>query len=197
MCDFRLFLIPLVNMLVVPLISMPSIAFSQGIGRKLAIPDDAAQKPAQAVIADVYKPDYKRAKTPVQKIELAKKLLGEGIATKDDSASRFVLFRIARDIASQQGDLVTAFDAIDRINAEYNADTLKMKVDAATTATKAFKIPKDHQACVAVLAPLVVKAIAVDRYDHAKSLDILTLGCGKEGRDSALIKQIVCQIVGN
>jgi hypothetical protein len=164
----------------------------------VSIPDDAAQKAALAVVADVYKPDYEKARTPAQKSELAKKLLGEGSATKDDPTSRFVLFRVARDIASQQGDLVTAFDAIGRISTEFEADGMQMQVDAATTAAttavKALKLPKDHQACVALLAPLIDEAIAVDRYDHAKSLASLTLGAAREGRDAERIKQMVAKL---
>ena len=103
---------------------------------------------------------------------------------------RFVLFRIARDIASQQGDLVTALDAIDRIAGEFDTDKLQMQVDAAATAIKATKQPKANQAIVGVLAPLIDQAVADDRYDIAKSIAALALGCAKEGRDGNQIKQI-------
>jgi hypothetical protein len=177
---------------IILLTSMPALA--QEPAPKAAIPDDAAQKAALTVIADVYKPDYEKAKTPAQKIELAKKLLGEGVATKDDPTSRFVLFRIARDIAAQQGDFVTAFDAIGRIGTEFDADTLQMKVDAGTIAVKALKTPKDHQACAAILAPLIDEAVAADRYAQAKSLASLALGSAREGRDSDRIKQLVAKV---
>src|SRR5262245_24774441 len=103
---------------------------------KRPIPDQAAQKSALAIVTDVYKPDYAKAKTPAQKIELAKKLLTDGAATKEP-VSRFVLFRVARDIAAQQGDLATAFDAIARIDAEFATDELQMKVEAGNAAAKA------------------------------------------------------------
>jgi hypothetical protein len=178
--------------LFVLILTLPCLA-QEPVAKKM-LPDDAAQKTALSVVADVYKPDYEKAKTPAQKIELAKKLLGEGVATKDDPVSRFVLFRVARDIACQQGDFTTAFDAIGRINAEYNADALQMKLDAATAAVKGLKTPKEHQACAAILAPLIDEAIATDRYDHAKSLAELTLGCAREGRDSDRIKQMVAKL---
>lgn len=185
---------PLVALLVVPLVLMASIAFSKDPTPKASIPDDAAQKAAMAVVADVYKPDYEKAKTPPQKIELAKKLLGVGVATKDDPVNRFVLFRVARDIAAQQGDLKTAFSAIDRLDAEYETDALQMKVDAVTLAIKALKTPKEHQACAAILAPLIDEAIASDRYDQAKSLADLALVSAREGRDSDRIKQMVAKL---
>ena len=165
-------------------------AFAMESAPKALIPDEDAQKSASTVIAHVYKPDYEKAKTPAQKLELAKKLLGEGIATKDDSVSRFVLFRIARDIAAQQGDLVTAFAAIDRVSGEFDIDRMQMQVDAARTSTKALKLPKDHQAFANVLAPIIDEAISVDRYDLAKLLVALTLSAAKEVGDSEFVKQM-------
>jgi hypothetical protein len=164
------------------------VAPAQQPALKTAVPNEAAQKIALTVISDVYKPDYERAKAPAQKVELAKKLLVEGIATKDDTASRFVLFRIARDIASQQGDLKTAFEAIDRIGTEFDADVLQLKVDAATLAVKALKTPKDHQKSATLLFPQIDESIFADRYDLAKSFGSLTLVCARDGRDSDQIK---------
>jgi hypothetical protein len=173
------------------LLTLPCLA--QEPVAKAKVPDEAAQKSALAVIADVYKPDYEKAKTPALKIELSKKLLGEAVATKDDPVNRFVLFRVARDIAAQQGEITTAFDAIGRINAEYEADALQMKLDAATLAVKALKTPKDHQACVGILASLNDEAVVADRYDLAKALAALTLGCAREGRDADRIKQMTAK----
>lgn len=59
------------------------------------------------------------------------------------------------------------------MHAEYEADALEMKADAAVVAVKALRTPKDHQACVGILAPLIDEAVAVDRYDLAKSLAAL------------------------
>lgn len=180
----------------VRLIALPFIflvyssVLAQQPASKAAIPDDAAQKAALAVVADVYKPDYEKAKTPAQKIELAKKLLEDGTATKDDSVSKFVLFRVARDIAAQQGDLAVSFDAIRRTSVEFEIDPIQSRIDSASIAVKALRLPKDHQACSALLAPLIDEAIAADRYDHAKLLAALTLGCAREGRDSDRIKQM-------
>lgn len=132
---------------------------------KAVVPDAAAQKAAAAIIADVYKPDYEKAKTSPQKIELAKKLFQEGEATKDDAVARFVLFRVARDIAAQQGDLLTALNIVNRMAGEFDVDRLQMQLDVAVVAAKAPKLAKDHLACVALLTPLMEEAIAADRYE--------------------------------
>ena len=161
---------------------------------KTAVPDDSAQKAALALVADVYKPDYEKAKTSGQKIELAKKLLQEGEATKDDLVGRFVLFRVARDIASQQGDLDTAFQAIGRMSLEFDVDPLAMKVDATIQGVKAIKSVKDYQSSAALLAPLVDEAISLDQYVHARTLADATLRCAREGRDGEQIKRMAAKL---
>jgi hypothetical protein len=156
---------------------------AQTVPPKAAIPADDAQKATVSVIAAVYKPDYEKAKTTPQKIELAKKLLNEGTATRDDVVGRFVLWRIARDIAAQQGDLALAFNAIGRMSEEFEIDRIQMRIDAATVAVKVPKLAKDHQAIAAMLAPIIEEAIAADRYPQATTLAELTLVCAREGRD--------------
>ncbi len=49
---------------------------------KQSVPHDAGQKEATSLIRDVYKADFEKAKTPLQKLELAKKLFREGVQTK-------------------------------------------------------------------------------------------------------------------
>ncbi|MFM2094025.1 MAG: hypothetical protein RIS70_1149 [Planctomycetota bacterium] len=98
---------------------------------KSQVPDNEAQKLVAAKVADIYKPDYAKAKTSVQKVELARTLLKEGQGTKDDLVARFVLVRIARDIAAQQGDLGAAFEAIELLESDYEIDTISMRLDTA------------------------------------------------------------------
>lgn len=169
-------------------------AIAQEPKSRAAIPDEAAQQTALAVVAEVYKNDYEKAKTPLQKVELAKKLLQEGTATKDDPVGRFVLLRVARDIAAQQGDLATAFTAIDRISGEYEVDQMQMRLGSATMAAKAPKLAKGHLVCAVLLAPLIDEAIAADRYEQAKSFAELSLVCAREDKDIDRIKQSVAKL---
>jgi hypothetical protein len=168
-------------------------ALAQKLAPKTSVPDDAAQKTALAVVADVYRPDYEKAKTTPQKVELAKKLLSDGSATKDDAVGRFVLFRVARDIAAQQGDLATSLDAIAKIDREFEGDKLRMQLDAAKTAVKTAKAPKDQGALGLLLMPLIDDNIAADRYDDAKVLGSLAVDCARSARDSERIKQLAAK----
>lgn len=158
---------------------------------KAPVPDEAAQSAALATIGEVYAPEYEKAKAPVQKIELAKTLLKVGQATRDDPASRYVLFRVARDLAAEQGDLSLALDAIDQLDDHFDIDKLQMQVDAATAAAKAAKTPTDYRQLPELVATLIEKAVDTDRYDEAKSLAGLALDCARKSRNTDLIKQIV------
>src|SRR5690606_25330584 len=73
----------------------------------LSVPDEAAQKQTVQLIANLYKGEYDAAKTPEQQSELAKKLFRVGVESMDDVSGRYVLFRLARDIAAGAGDAET------------------------------------------------------------------------------------------
>jgi hypothetical protein len=157
---------------------------------RLPIPDEAAQKASLELITEGYKSDYDQAKTPQQKITLAKKLLQDGIATKNDPAGRYVLLRVARDIAAQGGDVDTAFEAIAEIYKGYKIDTLKMKSVSVADAAKAQRTAKDHQQLVPRILTLIGDAVAADRYDLAKPLGEIAFSSARSAKDTNLIKQV-------
>ncbi len=74
------------------------------------IPPAPAVASAEKEIRNVYKAEYAKKKAPEQ-IELARKLLKAGEATKNDPASRYTMYREARTIATRAGDVALALDA--------------------------------------------------------------------------------------
>ncbi|WP_254507582.1 hypothetical protein [Anatilimnocola floriformis] len=164
-------------------------AWAQEPRAKLPVPSEAALAESARVVAEVYKADYEKAKTPAAKVELAKKLLTEGVATKDDPPGQYVLFRIARDIYSQQGDLPGALEAVRCITAEFTVDAMQLKVDAATAAAKASKPAKAQLACAEQLLSLVNETVAADQYPHAKSIAELAVVCARGAESVELIKR--------
>lgn len=159
------------------------------LGERAPVPDEASQKESAATVAAVFKSDYDKAKTPQQKLELAHKLLAEATSTHDDKNARFVLFRIGRDIAAQQGDISTAFQAIRKLEADYQIDSIQMYVDASTSAIKAMKVSRaDHAVWVATLLPVVDEALEKNQFSHAKTLIGYTLTFAREARDPERLK---------
>lgn len=175
------------------LLFSPTFTYAQTPHARLPIPDEAAQKRVTGEIADAYKVDYQQAQTAEQKIALAKKLLAEGIATRNDANGRYVLWRISRDIAVQQADLPTALVAIHKIADEYDVDRLQLSVDAATTVVKLSKNPVVHGANVKNLISLIDEAVALDRYGEAKTLIELALTGSRAARDSEQTKRLLAR----
>ena len=103
---------------------------------------------------------------------------------------------MARDIAAQQGDLATALDAIERIDAKYEIEKCKMQLEAATTAVKDLKKSEDLLQIVVLLDPLIDAAITADQFLQAKGFAQLAFRCAKKGRDSDVAAQVKIKLLG-
>lgn len=160
---------------------------------KLPVPDDEAQKEAVSLIANLYKAEYDAAKTPEQKSALAKKMLQVGKDSKDDPTGRYVLFRLARDIAADAGDADTALAAVEETASLHELDILAVKADVLTKAVKAIKFPKQHQDLAPTLQSTFDDAVSQDRFDLAKTLNAVALNSARQARSAELVKQVVAQ----
>lgn len=158
------------------------------------VPDEAARESVLRTIAGVYRSDYEQAKTAQQKQALAKKLLNVGVGTTDDPTGQYVLFRIARDIAIQQGDWPTAFESIDRLAAVFEVDPYQMKYEVVRDASKAAKGYLEQRKLAEVLSPCVEQAVDADRFDVAERMCELGHRCAEEGRDPKLAQQIQARL---
>lgn len=157
---------------------------------RFPVPAEGAQKKAAAQIQEIYKPDYERAKSSSQKLELAQQMLKEAAETNDDAVAKFVLLRVARDIAVLQGDLAIAFQAVDRIGDAYEVDAMSMKIDAATTAVKSFKSPAYYQRSLGQVLPLVDTLVESEQYDTAKRVVELALSIARGCSDGGMLKMV-------
>ena len=108
---------------------------------KPAVPDQAAQAASMKSIQDIYRDDIKRANAPELKIELAKKLRAAALGTDNDPAARYVLFKMASDLAAAGGDLDTATDTIDKIAETFNVDPLDAKAEMLIPLSNSRSIP--------------------------------------------------------
>ena len=166
---------------------------AQDAAKKAAVPDDAAQAKATALLHDVYQNEYKQAKTPEKKVEFAKKLIEKAESSKDSPADQFVLLRIARDLAAQGGDSDAACEAVDQIAEAFAVNALEMKVETLTKV--AAVVAKDGQQQVVEAAQAVIdRAVAEDEYDVADRLGKLALAAARKSRDQALVKQTQASI---
>ncbi len=149
---------------------------------KAAVPDAAAQAAAAKTIQGIYRDDLKRSTSPEQKLDLARKLRTDGRGTADDPAGRYLLLKMARDLAAGAGDLELAGDVLDDMAECYEMDALEAKAELLIASSKSPQHPDD---CSAKLNALADDAVAADRYDLAKKVITAALTL----KDPALRKQ--------
>lgn len=100
-------------MLMVALVSCLGVAYQDS---KLPIPGANEQKKAEADVKALFKEEFATSKDRGAKQALAQKLLAQAADEKNSPVARFVVLRLARDLAVEALDLPTAFDSVDRMN---------------------------------------------------------------------------------
>ncbi|MCI0358275.1 MAG: hypothetical protein L0211_07315 [Planctomycetaceae bacterium] len=152
----------------------------------LPVPAAPELEKAAALVSDIFKAEIDKAKTPLQKRELARKLLNAAADTKDDPVGRFALLQRAADLAAAGGDLPTAAEAIDQQARSHAVDAPQMKFQAAEAASKAVRFPTQHESFGNDLLPVLDASIAADRYEIAQRLAELLVHSAKVARNQKL-----------
>lgn len=160
--------------------------------KKTAVPDPAAQKDAEKLIREVFKDDYAK-RQPAERTLLARKLVTQGIETKDDPVTRFVLLREARDLAVQGGDLDLALRAIEELGKSYVVEVVSMKSGVLGTLGKNAKTTDELVGWAKEHLKLAAEAIASDEFEAADKEAELAIRLAKRGRDAVLASKAESQ----
>ncbi len=169
------------------LIAIP--VFAQNTAEKLPAPGDKAQGEATKLIKEVYGDEWAAAKSSTEKQALAKKLLGKADETTDDPVGRFVLLRLARDIATQAVDGRTAFQAIDAMAESFQVDALEMKTVVLTKGASAATMSAQHKAIAEEALKLVDQAVSQNTFTIADRLGALALAEARTTLDKDLLTE--------
>ncbi len=153
------------------------------------VPDNVAQAKATQLVKEVYGDEYSKAKTSAEKQALAKRLLEKGTETEDNPANRFVLLRLARDIATQAGDGLTAFATIDAMAETFQIDVLAMKAGVLTKFASIAQNPAQHKSVSEEALKLVNQAISQDNFAVANELGKLAQAEAQNAPDEKLVTQ--------
>ena len=158
-------------------------------GGKLPVPAEASLEKAAKLARDSFKDDYAKAKTAAQKLAIAANLRKTARQGTADPAERFVLFRLARDIAVQVGDAPAAFAAIDEMAQTFAIDALAMKSERlAAMADKAKPDSRGQLADAAI--DLIPQAIEAENFDVAKELAATAGSLAGKIRDRELTARV-------
>jgi len=151
-------------------------------------PTPQAQQDAEKLVREVFKDGYARRSVD-DRHELAVRLLEEGRVTRSDSASQYVLFREARDIAMQVGDAETALAAITEMGKIFAVDTSEQKLRVLTTMRGSVRAPDAAQAAAEAALALVDEAVEAGNYETANRAVELLSGFATAARSMPLVAE--------
>jgi len=110
-----------------------------------------------------------------------------------DAANRYVLLKVARDVAVQAGDAELAFKAIDSVAARYDVDAYMLKGSALSEAAKSASSKEQRTAVARHSLDLIDEAVEKDDFRAAEYLGELAVDAGREAKDYAFVKKIVAR----
>lgn len=151
--------------------------------RRESPPEVTSLKEAEKIIRDVYKSEFSR-KSPSDQQALALKLLAQGRASADDPRAQYVLFREARDLALQAGELDTMQAAIDEMARAFEIDLVATRSAALTKIQ--VRNPESVAALSQALVDLVHEAMEADKFDIAVTAAAKAEAIQKSIADAAL-----------
>ncbi len=160
---------------------------------KLPVPPDPAQQESLALVKEIHGEEWDRANTDEHRQVLAKKLLSKALESPDPT-NRFVLLRVARDVASQGGDGLTAFRSIDEMARMFQIDPVTMKASVIYSLSKKARLPAEHKSVAEQSLLLLEAAVAGDDFDTAIPLAKMSLEQARDARDRNLLQRSQDQV---
>ncbi len=145
---------------------------------RLPVPPSAKIIEAEKLVKDLFKADYAKKKA-ADPIVLAKRLLTAADETKDDPATRYVMYQEAREFAAKGGDVGLALEAADRIAGAFAVNPAEAKLVALEHANKPL-VPV--QAIVEAALAATDDAVRVDDYASAERLVRLAKGAAERAK---------------
>lgn len=154
------------------------------VSAKLPVPDAASQKASKQLIDEIYGKQVRAAMTREGKSALAKKLLDTSHDEKD-SAGRYVLLNMSKDLAADGGDADAALAAVAELDRTYAINTIAVRAETLRAAAKNAGTSATRKAALNATIPLFDDAVAADRFEIAKPLGELALVLAKKENDAA------------
>lgn len=156
-------------------------------GRKVTVPNPAAQARALALIQDIFRDDLKSARTAPDKVKLAGLLWQQGKDHDNDSAHRFVLLEQAAMVAAGGGHARLAMQIIDEMAQDFNIPTFEFKGKALKLAAEGVESPEAAKDFVELVLPLMAEATEADLYDLALQLGRLAEAAARKNQLKTLL----------
>jgi hypothetical protein len=174
-------------------------------GGRAAEPAAEAQEEALKRARNQYRSELTKARTPDEKQALARRLLDQAEKTNGDGTDAFALFRLARDVAVEGLDAVTAFAAVDAAAERYQVGVAGMKMELLAVFVKKSHLPPPQRLLLAEQASRLMADTAdvQTSKDLARFVDVAKLAknFGRQAGDKTLVSRAdaclrECQLAG-
>ncbi len=143
----------------------PVMAADDANSKKLPAPDKDSLSEAIKQVRQRYKADFANAKTPEEKVELAKKLLVlSRDEDSDDPATRFALVKGAIGLATAGSDFLLALAAWSELGEAFDVDAPASQWEMLSKALKS----KNREPLKAALQQFASDAADAERFDLAR-----------------------------
>ncbi|MGI9473900.1 MAG: hypothetical protein ACR2NZ_20320 [Rubripirellula sp.] len=160
---------------------------------KMPVPPEQARTRTLALLQEIYRPQYEKAKSQEDRSDLAREIVATAYETNDDPVAKYVMLRVATDIAVQAGDAETVVECIRQMALFYEIDEFEMRTSALTSTANRVTA-NTEEAMLPIVIDLCRDSIERREFDGAKELlrVMATRASGDETRRtiSALSKRI-------
>lgn len=147
------------------------LSIAAGPAPKPAIPDAPALREATSSFQKIYGGELADVQLPNDFAIWSKQLLKELDRNPPDSAFRYVLLTKAISLAISAGDVPLAFRAVERVDAEWSVDALRLKADVLIKSIPKMRKPQERMEWLGAAKTVGDQAAADDRYAIARELD--------------------------
>jgi len=163
--------------------------------RRLPVPDQAAQQKTQADVAEIFRNDLAAAKTPEKKAAVAQSLHRQAQSSGDDPNARFVLLKMACDLAAEGGDVAHAMELVGAMEQSFQVNAvqvegyvLKKMTDSMPTGPNAAAVGQQIADAAVACAD---KCVSQDNYDGATGFVDLAMAAARKTKDPDLIQPLM------
>jgi hypothetical protein len=157
---------------------------------KLAVPDAEARAKSEREIRELFQDELRRARLPADKAVLANRLIGLAAETEGDSAARFVLCSLARDLAVEAGDVAGVIAAVDEMGRHYGIDELASKADAISRAWRSEAAGPQRASLYQHALNVLQAAMNAKHYAAADAIVRTALLGARSMRDHARLREL-------
>jgi hypothetical protein len=153
-------------------------------------PDYLALAQANRSVRKIFEADIAKARTPPGQIELAKKLLQSAAEENINTANRYALLLLAREMAVAAGDVETSTTVADAILNAFSVDALKLKLEVAQELEKKIHLPFARSDLINFYKSLILDALQAERFEFGRRISASAQNAARQGDDRSLTRLI-------